>query len=438
METLNSLGLTLISFVFVLGVLIFIHEFGHHLVATLLGIRVETFSLGFGPRLLGFRMGDTDYRVSLIPLGGYVKMTGENPDEELTGSKEEFLSRPKLHRFAVVIAGPLMNLGLAVVLLAVGFMNGTDVPVYEKQPGVLGAVFPESPASTAGLQQGDTIVAIDGDPTPTWKDVQFSIATSPNLQREVEYVRSGETIKTEILIASRGELGIGYIGIYPYVPYFVSELQPDSPALRADLRAGDEVISVSRGDEIKSGFYAIANLVSGSESEPLEFQIRRDGEILTKNIVPEIKDGRTQVGAFLKLDTDFEQYGLLGALKRSVNENIEMAELTFVTVGRLLTGRASINQMSGPIEIARFSGMAAQQGLLSLITFMAIISLQLGLLNLLPIPILDGGVIALMAIESVIGRDLSLHVKERIIQVGLVFIVLLMGVVIFNDIAKQF
>lgn len=438
METLNSLGLTLVSFVFVLGVLIFIHELGHHVVAKLLGIRVETFSLGFGPRLLGFRMGDTDYRVSLIPLGGYVKMTGENPDEELTGSHEEFLSRPKRHRFAVVIAGPLMNLGLAVALLSVGFMNGTEVPVYEKQPGVLGEVLPDSPAAAAGLQQGDTIVAIDRDATPTWKDVQFSIATSPNLLREVEYVRGDETLSTEILIAARGELGIGYIGIYPYVPYFVSELQPDSPAILADLRTGDEVISVGRGDEIKSGFYAIANLVSQAENVPLEFQIRRNGEILTKNIVPEAKDGRPQVGAFLKLDTVFEQYGPWGALKRSVSENVEMAELTFVTVGRLLSGRASINQMSGPIEIARFSGMAAQQGLLSLITFMAIISLQLGLLNLLPIPILDGGVIALMAIESIIGRDLSLHVKERIIQVGLVFIVLLMGVVIFNDIAKQF
>ena len=438
METLNSLGLTLISFVFVLGVLIFIHELGHHVVAKLLGIRVETFSLGFGPRLLGFRMGDTDYRVSLIPLGGYVKMTGENPDEELTGSEEEFLSRPKRHRFAVVIAGPLMNLGLAVALLSVGFMNGTEVPIYEKQPGVLGEVLPDSPAAASGLAQGDTIVAIDGDATPTWKDVQFSIATSPNLLRELEYVRGGETLSTEILIGSRGELGIGYIGIYPYVPYFVSELQPDSPALQADLRTGDEVVSVGLGDEIKSGFYAIANLVSQSENEPLEFQIRRNGEILIKNIVPKVKEGRAQVGAFLKLDTEFEQYGPWGALKRSVSENIEMAELTFVTVGRLLTGRASINQMSGPIEIARFSGMAAQQGLLSLLTFMAIISLQLGLLNLLPIPILDGGVIALMAIESIIGRDLSLHVKERIIQVGLVFIVLLMGVVIFNDIAKQF
>ncbi len=437
MELLNSIGLTVVAFVFVLGVLIFIHELGHYLVAKYLGIRVEVFSLGFGTRLFGFRRGDTDYRVSLIPLGGYVKMAGDNPDEDLTGSPEEFLSRPKLHRFFVAIAGPAMNVALAVVLLAVNFMVGVEIPEYKFQPPVVGVVAADSPAERAGLMVGDLILSIDGQPMPTWTDVDQKVVSNPNAAMEIEVRREDQTLRLEVRTETSPELEIGYLGINAFLPYRVEKVEPGSPAERAGIQPGDEIVSVKDGSETSRGFFGIAEAVQRAESRSLIFELARDGSTREVTITPEVKDGRPRIGAYLERQDRFQKYGFLAAFGRSLRDNWRMTELTFSTVGKLLTGNASMKQMSGPIEIAKFSGLAASQGLIYLISFMAIVSLQLGILNMLPIPILDGGVIALLAVEGVLGRDLSMKVKERIFQVGFIFIVVLMGVVIFNDITKN-
>ena len=440
MDLISSVGTSLIAFVFVLGVMIFVHEFGHYAVAKFLGIRVEVFSLGFGPRILGFTRGETDYRVSLLPLGGYVKMAGETYDEELTGSEDEFLSRPKLHRFAVAVAGPVMNILLAWLLLAVNYTAGVEVAAYRSQPAVIGVILPDSPAERAGVQLNDRIASIDGEPTPAWQQVELAIGTSPNQTLRLGLEREdGSRVDKEVTTTTQGTSEMGTIGAGPSFPWSIEGVSPASPAAEADLREGDAILYVDSDGKRANGFYEIPPFVESREGQPLLFTILRQEQILKKTITP-VKMGDTvRIGIKGKelVELAIERYGPLEAMVRSFQRNVQITALTFYIVGKIVTGRASLKTMSGPIEIARYSGAAASSGLLHLMGFMALVSLQLGIFNLFPIPILDGGVIAMLAVEGLIGRDISLPVKERIFQVGFIFLVLLMGVVIFNDISKN-
>jgi regulator of sigma E protease len=434
--TVSSLAIYVLAFAFVLGVLIFIHELGHFLMARFFGIGVHVFSLGFGKRLVGFRRGDTDYRISMIPLGGYVKMAGENPDEELTGSAEEFLSRPKMQRFWVAIAGPVMNLALAVILLTATLMTAQEVLEYLGHSATIGSVGPDSPARLAGLRAGDTIVSVDGTKTPTWKEAALRIAINPNRTLDIEFVRDGAEMRTSVATGGAPD-GRGVIGADAFHPFLVRDVITDSAAEEAGIRKGDEIIAVYDNGKRHQGFFAIKQVVEASQGAPLRFEIGRDGEVTFQTIAPRITEEGLRLGASLDYKTRVQQLGAVEAFRQSLGQNYEMAVLTFVTLGRLVTGNSSVKQLSGPIEIAKFSGQAAILGLVPLLSLMAVISLQLGLLNLLPIPILDGGMIALLAIEGLMGRDLSLKMKERMFKVGFVFIVLLMGVVLFNDLAKN-
>lgn len=433
-----SVIFTIVSFVFVLGVMILVHEFGHFAAAKLLGIRVETFSIGFGPRLIGFRKGDTDYRIALLPLGGYVKMTGENPDETITGAPDEFISRPKLHRLAVILAGPIMNIVLAVALFAVYFMAGAQVEAYKSEPALIGVVSKDGPAEKAGLRIGDRIVQIDGKSNPTWEDVELAIITSPRQPVGLAIERDGRTLDMQITPETVETMEAGFIGVGPLLPHSIARVEPNSPAAKADLRPGDEIMEVAAPDgKTASGYYAIVDLVRRSASQPLIYRIRRGAEVLEKTIRPVEMQGGVRTGYFPRFRTIERKYGPVGAVWESIVQNYKMTILTYRVLGRILTGRASIKSMSGPIDIARLSGSFAAEGTLPLMQFMAIVSLNLAVFNLLPIPVLDGGVIALLLVEAVIGRDLSLKVKERIFHVGYIFLIMLMGVVLFNDIAKN-
>ncbi|HSR68516.1 MAG TPA: RIP metalloprotease RseP [Acidobacteriota bacterium] len=442
MDLLNDYAFTAAAFIFVLGILIFIHELGHHLMAKLLGIRVEAFSLGFGPRLFGFRMGETDYRVSLLPLGGFVKMAGENVVDDLTGAPYEFLSKPRWQRFLVAIAGPAMNLGLAVALMTGLYLVGIEVPRYLSQPPVIGYVAPESAAQQAGLQKGDQILSIDGVETTTWEKTNLQILTNGGKLVPVVYRRDGQRQEELIEIRAVGPSQQGALGIAPALDFKIDQVSEDSPAERAGLRPGDEVVMAELDGQTAQGFYAIQYLVSRQEAgTPIDFTIVRDGQTITKTIapVPDKNDPeRIVIGAAPFVPFETRQYSLAGSVQEAVRRNVEVAGLLFKILGQIVTGDTSIRTLSGPLEIANFSGIAARQGASTLINFMAFISLQLGILNLLPIPILDGGVILLLAIEGLRGRDLSVQVKERILQAGFLFLVLLMSFVIINDITKQF
>ncbi len=435
MELLNSIGVSVIAFVFVLGVMIFVHELGHYLVAKLLGIRVEVFSLGFGRRLIGFKRGDTDYRVSLLPLGGYVKMAGENYDEELTGEVGEFMSHPKLHRFAVAVAGPLMNIGLAFVLVVVSFLIGVPTYRYLHQPAVIGSIEPASPAAQVGLQRQDIIVSIDGDPTATWQDVEILVSMRANQELNLTVEREDIQLQKRLTPVVAKELEVGTIGVTPFIAYTISQVQPDTPAARAGLQPGDEILKVVRGTQTAVGFYESLETISSSQGESLLVEVRRGDQIFEKTITAAEIDGRWRIGTVVNL-VRVQKHGLLEAIQKSLERNYRLTALTFNVLGRIITGRTSVRTLSGPIEIARYSGRAASTGGIQLLSFMAFVSLQLGILNLMPIPILDGGVIALLALEGLMRRNISINVKERIFQVSFIFLMVLMAIVIFNDIAK--
>ena len=438
MQLIGDFGTTLLAFIFVLGVMIFVHELGHYGVAKYLGIRVEVFSLGFGPRLLGFRRGDTDYRVSLLPLGGYVKMAGENYDESFTGSGDEFLARPKRHRFAVAIAGPLMNIVLAILLSAATYTLGVRVLTYRSGPAEVGAVASGSPAEAAGIQVRDTIVAIDGDEVSTWQDAEIAIATSPGQSLLLTLDRGGNRINKRVLVTLASDrVEVGTIGVEPWIPFLITGTMEGSPAEAAGLQPGDEIIEVRGKNGSVREPSAISPFVSEREGEPLLFKLRRGEEFLEATILPELIEGKVLIGVERGPPVHIEKYGIVESLTRSIRRNGEMVLLIGHIIGKIVTGRTSLRSMSGPIEIARYSGAAASGGLVPLMGFMALVSLNLGIFNLFPIPVLDGGLIAMLAIEGLIGRDLSLKVKERIFQAGFIFLILLMGVILFNDVYKN-
>lgn len=439
MQLIGDIGSTLLAFIFVLGVMIFVHELGHFAVAKYFGIRVDVFSLGFGPRLGGFRRGDTDYRVSLLPLGGYVKMAGDNYDDPLTGSGDEFLARPKRERFAVAIAGPMMNIVLAILLSAATYTVGVHVLTYRSGPADVGAVVAGSPAEAAGIQVRDTIVAIDGDEVSKWRDAEIAIATSPGQSLRLTLDRSGDRIETRVLVTAASERGdIGTIGVEPWIPFIVTKTIKGSPAQAAGLKPGDEIVEVRGKEGSVSEPSAVSPFVSEREGEPLIFKLRRGEEFLEATIRPEQIEGKVLIGVERGPPLHVEKYGIMESLARSIRRNGELILLTGRIIGKIVTGRASLRSMSGPIDIARYSGAAASGGLVPLMGFMALVSLQLGILNLFPIPVLDGGLIAMLAVEGIIGRDLSVKVKERIFQAGFIFLVLLMGVILFNDLSKNF
>ncbi len=449
---------TILAFIVVLGITITVHEFGHFAVAKLLKIRVVIFSIGFGPRLVGFVRGGTEYRLSPFPIGGYVKMAGEKFDEERQGSPDEFLSHPKWHRFLVAIAGPLMNVTLAIVILAPTYVGGVLIPRYPKEPAIVGPVAANSIAYRAGLRTGDRVIAIRHITISTWEDMEIALATAPKDGLDATIERAGQKLRLHFEAPAGNTVDSSALGFRFTLPWtVVQRVDPHSPADRAGLKKGDEILSVQSPTKSGKDYDAILNIISESRGIPLRFQVRRPndahatgeiwenmtkgppqiGEILYLTVTPTEEQGRVVIGFVPEVPTDLKRFGIVGALAQSVRHNIETSVLTFRIIGRILTGAASVRTISGPLEIARISGSAARTGSARVFFgLLGLVSLQLGVFNLLPIPILDGGVIALLLVEALIRRDLSLGLKEKIVQAGFVFLILLMGFVVFNDLSK--
>jgi len=422
----------------VLGIMILVHEFGHYAAAKYFGVRVDVFSLGFGKRLTGFHKNGTDYRISALPLGGYVKMAGENPLESRTGAPDEFMSHPRWQRFVIAVAGPAMNILLAIVLLTGVFMVHYEHPVFLDQPAVVGWVLENSPAANAGVQTGDRIVRIDGVQNPTWEDVMIKVMVSPKQPVDVALQRGNQIIEKELLPQPEGSEQYGTIGWVPDQPITVTELEPDMPATKAGLKLGDDLVAVN-GTPMRSLFDVIHYLQQNG-SKPVEVTAMRNGQPVKLTMTPvQTSDGnqKTYRLGFRSEPVHVDKLPFAQALNRSLEENKRYSLLIVDLVRKMLERKVSIKQMEGPIGIARASGDAARQpGWTPLLGLMAMISLNLGIFNLLPIPILDGGIILLLIIEGVMRRDISMRLKQRIYETAFVFLVLFFVVVIYNDLMK--
>ena len=429
--------ITVLSFGFVLGVLVFVHELGHFLAAKRVGIRVLKFQLGFNPTILSYRYGETEYSIGALPLGGYVKMAGENPEEERTGAGDEFLSKSKWERFQVLIMGPTMNLLLAVVLTAVVLFQGADVPVFDDQPPVVGVVAAGSPATKSDIQPGDRIVSVAGHTVDTWEQFFVAIESRSNREIQVVLLRNGLELTrqvTPVPAPGNSRFEVGDIGVLPNVHPHVKTVNAGDPAGRAGIKPGDVVLAVDGRPVTFS--WQLRDEIGKHAGKPMEISMLRDGAPVTIHAVPDRHGDIGWLGILPVDETKSIKPGPLEAVTMSVQKNVEFAQMILQTVWGLITFETSPKQLMGPVAIAQLSGESAQLGLLPLLMLMASISLNLGLLNLMPVPVLDGGHICIMAIEGLFRRDFSQRVKEKMLLAGFVVLMMLMVTVIYNDLAR--
>ena len=432
MEQLINILTSILAFIFALGVIIVVHEAGHLLMAKAFGVRVLTFSVGFGKRLWGFRRGETDYRVSAVPLGGYVRLGGENPDEA-TDDPREFLNKPRWQRVLVYLAGPAMNVVLSIVLFAALFMVGIQVMSIPDTPPVVSGVQEGSSAAAAGLQRGDLIVKAKGKAVETWEDLFYTMAGSPEQPVPLEIRRDRETLAVTVTPNRVPRLDLGDLaGIIPSLRPQIVEVIAGQPAAAAGFRAGDEIRAVDGQPILDQDSFI--EVISQRAGQRVEVLVVRDGRELTLPVTPKDEGGSGKIGVRIGF---FQRYGPAQAVVQSVRYNVQTVEDIFTVLGKVFRRELSAKgALTGPIGIAAQSGQEARKGFKYLLHLMGFISISIAVMNLMPIPILDGGQICILLVESVIRRDLSLRLKEIISQVGFVLILMLMLTVIWFDLVK--
>ncbi|MBI2339742.1 MAG: RIP metalloprotease RseP [Deltaproteobacteria bacterium] len=445
--------MTIFYFIIALGILVLVHEWGHFIIARRSGIRVERFSIGFGPKIIGFRRGGTEFRIAPIPLGGYVKLYGEDPmaeaegDEakakEIQASPDAFSARPLHSRLATVFAGPMMNLFLCLVLMPVVFMVGRMIPVILEKPPVVLGVKEGSPAESAGLQKGDEILRIDGAGVKKWSDLLDWIGLHPGEEARVTVKRNGKELEMPVRLeySPATKQKIGYLGIEPF--YFwgddpiVGDVSGNSPAGGAGLKAGDKITALN-GKPVSS-WTEMTGIIRGSGGSAVTLAYRRNGAENTVTVTPKFHEGAKAwvIGITKYIDPSGfarKRYGLFEALKEGTRENIKLLGLTLDVLKRLFTFQLSYKALGGPVQIAQASAMAARSGAGEFLYFLAFLSMQLGILNLLPIPVLDGGHVLFMVLEGVRRKPVSLKVRMFSQQVGLALLLGLMLLVTINDV----
>ena len=512
----------IVAFIFVIGILVFIHELGHFLLAKWSGVRVEKFSLGFGKKLFGFRKGETEYLICALPLGGYVKMYGEGSEGnfivdkvdpgsdadkagfrpgdrivsiegieltsfprwkqlegtlkaeperdymfvlerddkkiELTAkarslegadtySEKEyprgFSNQPLFNRLLIVVAGPFMNFLLPFVFLPIVFMIGITVPAYLEQVPVIGYIKPGSQAAEAGFRKGDKIIEIEGKKVSDWKDVNIELQTNPDALLNIEVEREGamEVIPVKATASSEGIVAIGF---GEPLKAKVGTVVAGTPADKADLVKGDEILNID-GTKI-ADWDQMSSIVKENSGKELTLLINRQGKEITKTITPETsaETGKGAIGVSPYQDEIVKKYGFLQAIingvKEAANMIIEVVALLFGFLFKLVTGKIALGtagkSLAGPILIAKVSGAAAENGIAQLLQFTCFISINLAIINLFPIPMLDGGHVLYLAIESIKKKPLSQRTLEISQRIGLTILIFIMFLAIYNDLSR--
>jgi len=433
-----------LAFVFILGSAVILHEFGHFIVAKMLGIRVETFSVGFGKRLWGRKWGTTDYRLSLIPLGGYVKLGGDDSNagieeggaEEIP-AKERFDLRPRYQKFMVGVAGPVMNV---LTALAIPFVGAMTVGVPALTP-VVSQVEQGGAAEAAGLRPGDRIISFDGESEPTWRWMNVAATVKRTQQLPIVVDRNGErqTLSISPKITQEDGHEIGDLGFQPDLgvqPVIVDRTIAGSPAEQTGLKPGDHILALD-GEAVRNRA-DVSDFVKKHPGQ-IRITVERGGERLELN-TPEARQQGNTLGFYFR-EAPLEAVGPVEALSVAVNTNLEILRLTGMALGQVFSGKLAVGEaVGGPIAIAQASYEAATNyGWDGIFNMLGFLSLNLGIFNLLPIPVLDGGMLFMLLVEgalAIFGMKISLRVRERIQQVGFVFLLLLMGFVIINDVTK--
>lgn len=422
--------------VILLGVMILIHELGHYWAAMSVGIRVDTFSIGFGPRLFGFKRGDTDFRVSLIPLGGYVRMYGELPGEEnAAADPRSFLGKARWQRAIVVAAGPLMNIVLAVAIVTGLYMHALPKEVDPQDP-VITTVAPDSAAAKAGVQPGDRVIQVGSQRNPNWEDVENASVLSANHALPVVVERAGKRLQLTVVPTLDPEQGIGEAGWNADPDVELSQVDPSSPAAKAGLKTGDFIISVNQKPILSAP--DVVEQVVKSGGRPLDIVFMRSGQIHRLSVTPAPnKDSRLPWRLGVAISPRFEIVKLAfgPALLESLRWNAKSATLILDALKGIVQRRVSPKSIQGPISIARMSTQAAEAGAISYLLLMAAVSLNLAIVNLLPIPILDGASLLTLIIEMIMQREVSMRVKETALKLGFVFLMMLVVFVLYNDIS---
>jgi regulator of sigma E protease len=438
-----------LAFIFILGAAVVIHEFGHFIIAKFFKIRVEVFSFGFGKRLFGYKKGDTDYRVSLVPLGGYVKLGGDESNAPLEGEgasdippEEQFNLRPRYQKIAVALGGPVANI---LTALAIPFCGALFFGAPLSPTATISAVKPNGAAEVAGLKPGDKIISYNGRENPSWDDIEGDTLLSPEKPIPMVVERNGQkislTFKTSKEVIN-GET-IGRLDFIPDfgVPIVLKVVESNTPAAEAGLQANDKIVSID-GQKITSSVQMTEYILSHTNT-PLRIVYERGGvqkEVTVQTRV--LSDGKNRLG--LKAGEDFpvEKFKLGASASYAVNYNLRILRLTGQALGQVFSGQRNVRDtVSGPIGIARASAQAADRGIEGVLLMLGFLSLNLGVFNLLPIPVLDGGAIFICLVEGLlekIGIALSTTIRERIQYAGLFVLLVLMVFVIGNDIVKVF
>ncbi len=423
-----------LTFLVVLGIIVLVHELGHYVAARLMKIRVEVFSFGFGKRLFGRKIGDTDFRVSLVPIGGYVRMAGEEDFDPAHPAPDQFMAKNRAQKIFTLLMGPLMNLVLALLLITGVNMSGVEVDAYKLDPPAIGYIVKGSPAEKAGLRPGDMLLAINNRKTPTWKEVEITIGTNPKESLKLDFLRAGAARTTRLDVGSSSRYEIGYAGFYWPLPAEIDRVSPGYPAAQAGLRPGDRITAVD-GHPVAT-YFELADIIHAAPGKELQLDVQRVGESFSTRLTPVAENGIGLIGFNVRIATTRVQYGLVAAVRNSFKEAGRLIRLTFDAFRKIAQRKMSVRSFSGPIEIARVSQQALESGFANFFMLIAFISLQLGIVNLFPIPGLDGGHLLIFSIEAVIRRDLNQRLKNILLYAGFAFLLALMAFVVLNDIAK--